>query len=99
MRNFIFFTVILMMCVTGCRGSIPNGSFNNEEVKALANFSLIDSNELSEYVENKTDEAFILKMVLDYNLLNDDTEFYNNVQSINNAELKKKMLVLSNNFK
>jgi uncharacterized protein YktB (UPF0637 family) len=97
---------VIVVSLTGCVQEKRNISSpyqtDTEKIEGLVNFSLIDSTELQKHMDKKMrpDEAVVLEMMLDYNMLNDDTKFSNNNgKEISNEDLKKRMLLLSNNLR
>jgi len=104
MKGFVFcvavIIVTLMSCVKENQSVSSPYQSDTERIEGLVNFSLIDSTELNEYTETRPDEAVVLEMILDYNTKNDNAKFSNNNgKEISNEELKKRMLLLSNNLR
>ena len=104
MGRFILCAVIIAMGFIGCTPEHQNVSnmyhSDTARIQGLVNFSLIDSTELPQHIDPNPDDAVVLEIILDYNTANDDTKFANNNgKTINNAELKKRLLLLSNNLR
>jgi hypothetical protein len=69
-----------------------------EMIEALINFSLINAEDADKFIV-PGDDATVIKMIMDYNLVNDNEQFsVSNSGGINNKALLEKILMLSNNL-
>jgi hypothetical protein len=89
-----FFTIL-----SGCKEqnlSVSQYRSDTEKIEMFLNFSLINPDNLDEYIDTSSDDAAIVKMILDYN--NDpEKRFGENSGKIKNKVLLEKILMLSNN--
>jgi hypothetical protein len=105
MKNCVFclcliagFSVIL----PGCKEQtqlVSQYRSDTEKIEVFLNFSLIDPDHFDEYVNMTSDDAVLVKKILDYNLANDKEKFSGkNDGEIKNKALLEKLLMLSNNL-
>jgi hypothetical protein len=103
MKKLTFcFTVFALLMLLACKKQdlvITQYHSETEKIEVLVNFSLLDIDSFDKYVVVPNDDAVVLKLILDYNLVNDKAKFAGtNGEKINGRTLKEKLLMLSNNL-
>jgi hypothetical protein len=68
---------------------------DNERVETLVNFLRIKAQDIGNYIDNSSDDAVVLRAIVQYNETNDLQVIENAVNHIQDADLKKRLAILS----
>jgi len=96
--------VFSLVIFSGCFGDRQTGQSrvhsSTELIQNMVNNSLIDSGELSNFVDERRDggAAAVLRMIIDYNDANSRDEFDRNIDNIGNNDLKRRLLIILENL-
>ncbi|MDR1074410.1 MAG: hypothetical protein LBL45_12210 [Treponema sp.] len=101
-----FFGVLLVtsaLLVSGCdrRNAIQPVApqSDNERVETLVNFLRVKTQDIGDYIENSSDDATIVSAIVQYNETNDVSVIENAVNQAQDADLKKRLTILSGALK
>ena len=100
-KHFILFIIVaifIFSCVGNKKNNIPRIT-DMEIVGDIINFSLVKSDNLDKYINNRNEDYYILEKIYNYNDENDKTRFSSNEnKNINKLYYKKRLLILMNNM-
>jgi hypothetical protein len=72
---------------------------NNKKAENLINYSFINENNYQTYFLSNSEDVEIIKGILQYNEKNSGKIFTDLIDKVNNAELKKRLILLSEETK
>ena len=100
MKKIWIISVFLVIFSSSCINNKKNAAniSENEQVKTIVNFDIIESKDFKMYFKEKHDDSYILEDIIKYNGGNTDVLNEESKNNLSNNLLKKRMIILKFNL-
>jgi len=100
------YIILILVVITffSCneKKNVVDSQSNAEKVRNIINYSLSESEDLHEYVRDNNDDYLLMEIINNYNKNNNKNDFSKKVNTketdINNEDLNRRVLIMSNNM-